>query len=481
MFDIYLFRFSKKANSTARPGEEDESELQQVVLKEGTTVHNPVFLLDLQRPVHWNYAYVPGYGRYYFIVSVRPTHNAIVEIACVTDILATWKSYIGSSRQYVLRSSYTYLGGIIDTMFPVTTRCTTHTEIGLSPWIHTSDSDNISITQGCFIVGYVTKNTPNSDHMYGSVIYSAIEQDDLNDLVQELLDDDLLEDNGFELNDASLALQKSIVDPLSYIKSVIWVPILYSSISGSSLSSLNIWDWSISVHHKILSNNPPYIQYAAGNIALTKHPQTLDKGVWTNVAPYTRINLDYPPFGNIELDTTLTSNANNISGYVLIDLVTGMGTLKLLIDGVEQGLYHAQVGVPIQLSQVSKDYMGATMGAGSGLIGTAAGLMSGNIAGAVSSAFSGIGDAAHSMLSRHSSAGGAGSFAGLYGRPRLYHQFMEIADGDNDHRGRPLCRVEQLSNVPGFIQVLDGEISIPGFEGEAEAIKEYMEAGFFYE
>lgn len=481
MFDIYLCRFSKKPNSTARPDSETEQELQQVVLKEGTSMDAPVFILSINNPLYWNYAYVPSLGRYYWIISARVTHNQLVEISCATDILATFKTYIGSSRSYVLRSSYTFAGGIIDTMFPTTAACTTATEIGLSPWIHTVGSDNISITEGCFIIGYVTKNIPNSDHMYGSVIYSAIEQDDLNDLVQELLDDSLLEDNGFELNDASLALQKSIVDPLSYIKSVIWVPVLYSAISGSALSELNIWDWSIGVNHKILRNDPPYIQYSMGSLALTKHPQTLEKGLWTNLSPYTRINLDYPPFGNIELDTTLTCNVNSITGYILIDLVTGMGTLKILIDGVEQGLYHAQVGVPIQLSQVSKDYAGAAVSAGSGLIGLVAGAAAGSVAGAVASGFSGITDAAQSMLSRHTSTGGAGSFSGLNGRPRLYQQFVTIAPGDNDHRGKPLCRVEQLSDLPGFIQVLDGEVSVAGYAGEAEAIKEYLETGFFYE
>lgn len=481
MIDIYLYRYSKKGNSTARPSDEDENELQQVILKDGTTVDAPVFLLNISRPIHWNYCYVPGYGRYYWIRSVRLIHNALVEISCETDILATWKTYIGSLSAYVLRSSHAWNGAIIDTMFPTKATNTTATEIGLSPWIHTSGSDNISLSEGCFIVGYVTKNSPNVDHMFGSVIYSAIEQDDLNDLVQELLDDSLLEDNGFELNDASLALQKSIVDPLSYIKSVIWVPILYSSISGSSLNDMNIWDWSISVHHKILANNPPYIQYAMGNIALTKHPQTLTKGLWTNLSPYTRINLDYPPFGNIELDTTLTCMASNISGYVLIDLVTGMGTLKVLINGVEQGLYHAQIGVPIQLSQVSKDYTGAAVATGTGLAAVGSAIAGQNFAGAISSGIASIGEGARSMLSRHTSAGGAGSFSGLYGRPRLYHQFTEIADGDNDHRGRPLCAIEQLSNIPGYIQVLDGDIAIPGFDGEADYIKEMLEAGLFYE
>jgi hypothetical protein len=52
MFDIYLCRFSKKPNSTARPDSETEQELQQVILKEGTSMDAPVFILSIQQPLY---------------------------------------------------------------------------------------------------------------------------------------------------------------------------------------------------------------------------------------------------------------------------------------------------------------------------------------------------------------------------------------------------------------------------------------------
>lgn len=476
---VNFYNFQKKLNSTAQPS--GSGTTVTCLLKSESGIAAPVLRLAMAGAPSYNYCHITEYGRYYYVKEWTYVDHCLWECSLVCDILATFKSAIGAASLYILRSSSAYDGEIVDTLYPAKTDSDTGVEVGLSPWIHTTGSDNISLSQGTFIIGYVTKNLPNSSAMYGSVIYSAMEQSGLTALVRALLDDSLLSDNGFELNDASLALQKSLVDPLGYIKSVLWIPVLYSSIDGSELTEINIWDWTIDADHKILSNNPPYMVYSIGNLPIAKHPQTSARGNFVNVSPYTRFNLDYPPFGNIELDTTLTANASQVNGYVMLDMVTGIGTLKVIIDSVEQSRLTAQVGVPIQLSQVSKDYLSAIQSTGNGVIGTVGNLLSGNIVGAVQSGFNGIMSSAAAMLSRESSTGGAGSFSGLRDRPRLYHQFMIIADEDLSHKGRPLCQVRTVSTLSGFLQALDGDIEVPGFEGEAEYIKQMLESGIFYE
>lgn len=215
-------------------------------------------------------------------------------------------------------------------------------------------------------------------------------------------------------------------------------------------------------------------------LPIIKHPLTASRGNYLNTAPYTRLNLDFPPFGNMDIDTTLAANASQLEGRIYIDLITGAASLRLLIDGVEQGLYTGQVGVQIQLSQVTRDYLGATVGAVSGVANTVGQVLNGNIAGAIASGANGIGNAVNSMIPRSSSLGGSGSFIGLARRPVLYHQFMDMVDDDNEHSGRPLCAVRRIGAIPGYIKVKDGEVDINGFEGEAEAVRSYLEAGFFY-
>jgi hypothetical protein len=357
--------------------------------------------------------------------------------------------------------------------------CTTQTTIGNSPWIHTTGSDNIDLSAGVFVVGYVTSQQPNDSHMYGSVVYSAMKQSGLRALVDALLDDSLLSDAGFLTADASIPLQKSLIDPLSYIKSCIWLPVLYESLPGSSLSDLNIWDWSIPCSHKIISNDPPYIQYTV-TLDLIKHPLTQTRGNYLNTSPYTRINLDLPPFGNIELDTSLTANATQVQALITFDLITGQGRCRIIIDGVNTDTAESQIGVPIQLSQVMKDYLGAAQSGFNGIVGTISSALTGNIAGAISSAGNGIANGVRAMQPRSSSVSGNGSFAHLKNRPRLYHQFMYPVDEDNWHCGRPLCQVRKISDIPGYLLIKDGDVDINGFSGESEALRAYLENGFFY-
>lgn len=477
-FSVIFYTFSKRENSTYRPA--GNGTTLSCVLKDTSSIAAPVILADLGttgRP-QWNYAYIPEFNRYYYITDWTWTENRLWEAALNTDILATYRDDIGAATMYVLRSSAESDGSIVDTLYPAKTSCTTLQQIGNSPWIHVTGSDNIDIATGSFIVGYVTKNMPNSSHMYGSVIYSAMRQSALTSLVSALLDDSIL--RGFSPEDASLALQKSLIDPLSYIKSVIWIPVLYDAIGGAEQQNMNVWDWSLSAPNKILSNDPPYRLNLVSGLPIAKHPLTAARGNYVNTAPYTRLNLDFPPFGNIDIDTTLSANASQIEGRIYIDMVTGAATLRVLIDGVEQGLYSGQAGVQIQLSQVTRDYLGGAVGAVSGIASTVANVLTGNIVGAIASGANGIGNAVNSMIPRQTSTGASGSFIGLARRPVLYHQFMDIVDDDNEHSGRPLCANRRISTIPGYIKVKDGEIDIAGFDGEAEAVRSYLEAGFFY-
>lgn len=478
-FNVTFYSFSKRENSTYRPT--GTGETFSCVLKAGSNIAAPEIILDLgtaDSPA-WNYAYIQEFNRYYYVSDWRWIENRLWSASLTTDLLATYKDEIGASELYVLRSSAASDGDIVDDYYPCKMTCTTQTTIGLSPWIHTVDDDNIDLSAGVFVVGYVTSQQPNDSHMYGSVVYSAMKQSGLRALVDELLDDSLLSGNGFDTADATLALQKSLIDPLSYIKSCIWLPVLYESLPGSSLSDLNIWDWSIPCTHKIISNDPPYIQYTV-TLDLIKHPLTLTRGNYLNTSPYTRVNLDLPPFGNIELDTSLTANATQVQALITFDLITGQGRCRIIIDGVNTVTAESQIGVPIQLSQVMKDYLGAAQSGFNGIVGTISSALNGNIAGAISSAGNGIANGVRAMQPRSSSVNGNGSFAHLKNRPRLYHQFMIPVDEDNAHCGRPLCQIRRVDTLPGYLLIKDAEIDIDGYSGEAETVRAYLEGGFFY-
>lgn len=481
-FNVQFYTFSKRENSTVRPT--GDGTIYSCVLKSESSQASPVIETDLgtaDRP-EWNYAYIPAFGRYYWVSDWTWIDHRLWQATLTTDLLATFRDQIGAASLYVLRSSAASDGDIVDDYYPCKVTCQTQELVGISPWISELNTDELDLSRGVFVVGYVTSQQPNDSSMYGSLVYSAMKQAGLRSLVDGLLGNLQLLDPDFKTADASLALQKSLIDPLSYIKSCIWMPVLYDGLPGIELDELHIWDWTIDCPHKIIRNDPPYTAYVR-NFNLTKHPQTLTRGNYLNTSPYTRINLDFPPFGNIELDTTLTANATQVNTNITFDMITGQAKLRILIDGVCTDILDAMVGVPIQLSQVMTDYLGAGQSLVNGAIGIASGALTGGvggIAGAISGGVNGIANAVRSMQPRNSSISGNGSFSHLRYRPRLYHQFMIPVDEDNDHCGRPLCQIRQISTLPGYLLIKDAELDLPGFSGESEAVRTYLESGFFY-
>lgn len=106
--------FSKRRNSTKQPA--SLSDQRTVRLKETTSFDAPTFIITGD---DFNYNYAQWGSRYYFIVDVRSVHNGLTEIDCVLDPLATYKTEILASTQYVAYSSVSGGAWLADTRLPV--------------------------------------------------------------------------------------------------------------------------------------------------------------------------------------------------------------------------------------------------------------------------------------------------------------------------------------------------------------------------
>ena len=481
---VQLYNFAKKDNSTARPsGTGDQYDCR---LKDQTSITDPVILLDLNDKVNftkYTYAYIPEFSRYYF-VSDMVADGLCWSIYLTCDVLATYKTEIGNSSMYVLRCAAEYDGNLIDNYYPLNTLHQAGYTQFTTPWIH-DGSENIDISndESCFILGVVNRTSYNLTRgSYGSVTYYVVKPDDLKTIVGKLLSDTITSGNGYDSNDMSLALQKSMIDPLQYIKSCMWFPLAYDQIAGSAnVTAMYIWDWLISgITCKILTKNPPYGLFNS-TLSIHKHPWTATRGNYLNCSPYTRLRLTMPPFGMFDIDTALCCNASQLRAQVILDYITGLGTLDIIADTVSMHRVKGQVGVPIQLTQVSYDYIGSLSGATSGAIATLGGVFSLN-AGAVMNGISTmIGSAVNSMVPNQSSIGGNGGFSELRGQATLYYEHYYPVDDDNTNAGRPLCEIRQLSTLPGYQLIMDGDVLISGTAGEQAAIKSFLEGGYYYE
>lgn len=448
---ITVFRnFSKEINSTKQP---TGGEVVTCVLKVPTTRLNPTFILDMTDTtithIKWN-------DRYYFVEDYNHMTNNITEYVCSIDAMGSWKSNIGASSQYVLRSASDSNEYIIDNMYPTTTN------LGRTAFPFSGLIDRT--TSGCYVVGVINGNV-NTSH--NAVSYYAMPGSDLGYLLDFMFNGDYLE-----------GLDKDILNPAQYIVSCQYFPI--SVPTGQGLEEVKFGYWTarhngtILLAYVINSNNR--IQTLTGQATIDEHPGSSTRGKYLNAAPFRRIILSMYSFGQVPIDSMFLMSDQTIYANISIDLFTGTGTLVVYTTvGYELVRTQTQLGVPIQLSQIHN----TTSLINRSINQVLANNYSGNIP--LINKLASIADASAHRESTVSSVGSNGDITALTFAPAALVDYMDITADDNVRLGRPLCEHRTISSLSGYVQCSNADIEIPGTKTEREAITSFMNSGFYYE
>ncbi len=463
-FTVNLYTISKRDNSTKRPTGSGTS--YSCVMKHGSGILRPSITLNLglsNDPSQYNYAYIPAFERYYFIEEWY-FEDALWTATLKVDVLATYKTEIGNSNLYVMRAAAESNGAITDLLYPARTGCSFESSTKSNPWGDFS-----------FIVGVVSKNAS-----MGSIKYYALGSGQLGVICSELMDAEgiISEDNGFDLNDASAALQLSLVDPIQYIKTCVMLPVSYTELVNlGSTEQVNVFNFAMPAYGTVITPNTRLMKRYQFNIP--KHPDGSSRGNYVNSAPFTALTLTCPPFGCIEIDTSVTCNASTLNVDIDLDPITGKGVMVIHCNGIVLNRLEAQIGVPISLSSVTRDYIGAASSA-VGAVSALGSLAMGNVSGVIGAA-SGIGNAVKAYMPRAQTIGTTGAFVSNRGVFRLDAQFFRPIADDNTHNGRPLCAVRKINTLSGYMIIQDGDVPINGTSTEDREIRSYLEGGFYYE
>lgn len=67
------------------------------VLRDGTSIINPVILIEDTSVIGYNYCYIPTFQRYYFISDIISTNTNMWELHCVVDVLMSYIDDIKNS------------------------------------------------------------------------------------------------------------------------------------------------------------------------------------------------------------------------------------------------------------------------------------------------------------------------------------------------------------------------------------------------
>lgn len=460
-FPVTFYSFTKEVNSTAQPsGAGTTYQCQSNANFDIISPRLPLNIGAAANPTGLNYCRVPAWSRYYWVTRWAFEGGLWVAYGSV-DPLASWKTQIGQTSAYVLRSAYASDGSIPDHMYPTKSAPTVNNVAITKDW---ADAD-LDYSEGRFVVGTIGSN--------GATTYAALTPNEFVQFATAAFSDTFFNKVATGQN----WMTKAIFDPMQYLSSVTWFPFAIEGGSGRAQDVyLGYWFTGI----RGLAHEPT--REFTKTVSVPKHPQRSTRGSFLDAAPYSNYVLDLRPFGRIELKSDLLAGSATITISYIVDWISGQAILRVSnSSGVPIAVQQAQLGVTVQISQVLRDYMGGAMGMVGAGVQTGLALVTGNIPGAIAGVSSAIGNAVNTMQPDVTTSGLNSGFSSLEGSWHLIGTFYELAAEDNTHRGRPLCQVRQLNTLPGYQLCTDTDIQIPCTRAEMDAIRSYLESGYYYE
>ena len=471
MINIYLFNYSKKDNSTARPATSAGTKYKCAV-KTGSSIISPVVEISVETLPSYNYAYIGNFSRWYFVTNITYERGLwVLSLAC--DVLASYKDEIGATSAYVTRSSYSWDGDLIDRMYPAKAGYT-------SSNIVLNANEIVSWSTGTFAV-----NVVNAESVSGYTTYLFTASNFSTFLGR--LSTDLTDSSVSVWDSVTESIKITSYDPLRYIGSVIWFP--EGNPTGITKTTMKLGNYEVTgiscVQPSFYDTGRSYI------IDIPKHPQASARGNFVNLAPYSEYTLELGPFGNIKLDTTGLCGKTKMHVVINADYVTGNGravitagttVLPNMTTDVMLANVVCQYGIPVKLSSMNSVTAGSLFSMIGGITGIVGGIALGDAGAAVAgfnSAVSGIENMAKGSFD---SVGNTGSITDHQMKKILYTRFWTVANEDRPDCGRPFCQMSTMAAIPGYIQVQKGTFnSSLATRPEQDAVNAYMEGGFYFE
>lgn len=444
----YWTSFSKRKNSTLQPSAGTEID---VTLKQGTSLENPTFILSAASA--FNIVYVKAFDHYYFVSDVVYVHNNTFEIACNQDVLATYKSDITGSQQYVLRSASNY-----DVKVP---------DSNVSMRVEQSVVDTGGAVSNLSAAGLYALTVANDQSASGYACTYILDASGMRALATYL--NSTITDS---VADWFAVRYKSVFDAIT---SCVWIPISISAVGLGKCATGNIYlgntDTGISAL-KLTDITPLKCESALTSL-------TWKYNDFRMASPYTKASLYIPLYGCIDVNPLDIISGVELESYV--DCITGDITTYLMgKNGTSTKLISTlnyNIGVNCALSQ--------TIQGGAGTITSLAhagiSAVSGNALGAISGLAGAAFDAFHTNVSTKGSVSGRSMISILaMGLTVYYMETTDPADLLSTH-GRPCMNYLTLSTLSGFTQCSNAQISISGPDEDRVAIEGFMNGGFYIE
>lgn len=456
----YWSNFSKRKNSTKQATTGTDVTVR---LKEECSIINPVFE-SATMPATANYIYVSEWGRYYFVTNVTYISNTTKLFSCEVDVLASFKTQIGSTVAHIAYSSTGYDKYIIDSRLAVEDVIETD---------HDAAASGLSST-GCYMLSIITDTSNGSQ---GAAAFYHLEDAYLRNLTRNLFD-----------TSVTNIIAQAFYDPFMTIIKSYWIPLDAATVDANcdgndliTLTNSPISTTALPVYGKQV--NTALITLPAVSIDIPNRQQD-----FRDSQPFTTLTLYLPGVGLTDLNANDFSDSAKVNIYTRIDITTGDIIYWIYTDSgdvVKTVSFNGAVDIP--LAHVSANSGGALSSIGGAITTGATYMLTGNTTALTLGALASATGAATSFNQRSTSLKGNIQGKSAFADVTFSLGVAQLKTADPDDAsyiatwGRPVGVTHAISNHSGFVQCDNASVGNIGTPIEKDRVNQYLNSGFFYE
>lgn len=468
---VRFYNFTKRVNSCKQPtGAYTEKECRW---KEETSTHDPVIEINGNPNMSWNYAYIPDWGKLYFVRDVTTEASGLSRYSLTEDVLATHRTEIRASTQRIAfcADANGYDKYRVDPRIAVSTTKITKT---------VEHTMNILDSTGCYILT-VYNNSPLAQGVGFGVSY-MVNAENMGKIREWL---------------GSGSVMSSLITyfggtALEAIFGCIWTPYGYTESDatlGTVVSNVLIGNHSSSVDGYSITAVRLYGFVTKGEGFTLSLTGGLLRDDFRRSEPYTSASLSLPGCGVMDLNLSDWIDSGYISVNAVFELNTGNIIYYLrTADGHLVQTASAQLGAQCPLGQMNTNVSGVVNAVG-GIVGAGVGLALGGAFGAAAAGAM-LASGAQAVLNANKRAPSisghvGGRISSYVGKAELtIYEVQTQNPGDAEYvscMGRASGKALALSNLIGFVQCENASVPIAGNKEESDEINSYLNAGFFME
>lgn len=458
--------FSKRRNSTARPT--GAGTQKTVVLKEGTSIESPTFVLKSN---DFTINYVNAFNHYYFVDDIVSVRDNLIEVKCSMDVLATYKTAIGNYNAFIERAASS---SIVNTLLP-------------DPLVSVENDERIlqAVTSGLGMFsssGYYILSVINSEGSgAGFTSYYMIDITKLNYVANYC---NTAWDSGNPNIGLTDWIQSTFLKTSESIISCIWVPFSLAATTGLPMTNKPIVIGVDQIGESTYHLNGICI---ASETLVCSIPST-GYSDFRRGAPYTIGKVFIPCYGMVDFNP-LDFLSGSITMKFDADIATGDVTCYLCDGSTVVSSYTYNVAVNCPVGKVGADVKGTATGllstVGSIIGAASASTGAGALAGGLAASASGINTLATALGPTVSVKGSQGGRAlAERGTDPIIILICRTTTDPADlltHHGGLVMEKKTIGNYSGYIKCSNASLSIDGMGGEKEAVNNYLNSGFYYE